>query len=101
MPIKPSEKEDEYFFRQEFEKRKKTEKEKLVQLKEQEKRELKELHYMHCPKCGQNIIEINYKGCFVDKCTNCDGIWLDAGELEQISYLEKSTLDKWFQVFKK
>lgn len=101
MPVKPSEKEDEYFFRLEFEKRKKAEEEKLALINEQEKLKLKELHYMHCPKCGQGLIEINYKEIIVDKCSHCDGVWLDAGELEQISHLGKSKLDKLFEVFVK
>ncbi len=101
MSLKPSGKEDEYFFRLEIERRKKAEEEKLARLNEQEKQKLKELHYMHCPKCGHNLIEIDYKGIAVDKCSHCDGVWLDAGELEQVSQLEKGKLDKWFHVFKK
>ncbi|QQS37616.1 MAG: zf-TFIIB domain-containing protein [Ignavibacteriales bacterium] len=101
MPVKPSEKEDEYFYRLEFEERRKKEEEKIARQKEEEKIKLKELHYMHCPKCGQQLIEINYKNIAVDKCSGCEGIWLDAGELELISRMEKGTLDKWFSVFKK
>lgn len=101
MPIKPSEKEDEYFYRLEFEQRRKAEEEKSARLKEEEKSKLKELHYMHCPKCGQNLIEINYKNIPVDKCSGCDGVWLDAGELEQISNMEKISLDKLFRILKK
>ena len=101
MPFKPSKKEEEYFFRLEIEKRKKAEQEKQAKQNELEKKKLKDLHYMHCPKCGQNLIEIDYKGIAVDKCSKCDGVWLDAGELEQISCLEKSRLDTWFQIFKK
>ena len=101
MPVKPSEKEEEYFYRLEFERRKKTEEEKLAHLDKQAKLNLKELHYMHCPKCGQQLIEINYADLAVDKCSNCDGVWLDAGELEQISNLGKGKLDKWFRIFKK
>jgi len=101
MPVKPSEKEEEYFLRLEFAKRKKAEEEKLARLNEEEKAKLKELHYMHCPKCGQKLIEINYQNIPVDKCSHCDGVWLDAGELEQISELAKGKLDKWFSVFKR
>jgi uncharacterized protein len=101
MPIKPSEKEEEYFLRQEFEAKKKKEEEKLAQLKEDERNHLKDLHYMHCPKCGHNLIEIKYHDISVDKCSNCDGVWLDAGELEQISRLENTSLSNWFNIFKK
>ena len=30
-------------------------------------------------------IEIDYKGIKVDKCSACEGVWLDAGELEAVS----------------
>jgi len=45
-------------------------------------------------------MEIDYKGMKVDKCSRCEGIWLDAGELEGISKIEKKVLDKLFDVFK-
>lgn len=101
MPVKPSEKEEEYFARQEFERRKKQEAEKQAALAKDERRKRQELHYMHCPKCGMDLIEIDYRGIAVDKCSGCDGIWLDAGELAAIARLEKSMLDGWFSVFKK
>ena len=58
MPVKPSEKEEEYFARMKFDKRKRIEEEKYKKLKEEEKEKLKKLHYMSCPKCGMEIIEI-------------------------------------------
>ncbi|MFZ1518389.1 MAG: zf-TFIIB domain-containing protein [Ignavibacteriaceae bacterium] len=101
MPVKPSEKEEEYFARLEFDRRKKQEEEARIKLEEAEKERLKNLHYMQCPKCGMKLIEINYKDIQVDKCSSCDGVWLDAGELDAISNLEKGKLDKLFGVFKK
>ncbi len=101
MPNKPSEKEEEYFARLEFERRKKQEAENQARIVEEEKHKLKELHYMACPKCGMKLIEIDYKGIAVDKCSVCEGVWLDAGELEAIARLEKGMLDKWFSVFKR
>jgi len=101
MPLKPSEQEDEYFARMEFERKKKVEEEKHKKLGDEEKRKLKDLHYMRCPKCGMELIEIDYKGIKIDECSECEGIWLDAGELETVSKLEKTGLDKFFSVFKK
>ena len=101
MPVKPSEKEEEYFARLEFERKKKKEEETRIKLEKAEKESLKKLHYMHCPKCGMKLIEIDYKDIQVDKCSSCEGVWLDAGELEAISKLEKRKLDKLFGVFKK
>ena len=54
MPIKPSEKEEGYFARMEFEKRKKIEEEKQKNLVEEEKQQLKELHYMNAPNVVNN-----------------------------------------------
>ncbi|MBI5073837.1 MAG: zf-TFIIB domain-containing protein [Nitrospirae bacterium] len=99
--MKPSEREAEYISRMEFEKRKKIEEEKHKKLKGEEKEQLKKLHNMRCPKCGMELIEIDYKEIKVDKCSECAGIWLDAGELEAVSKLEKSGLDKLFSVFAK
>jgi len=84
-----------------MERKRKAEEEKQRQLAQDEKKHLKELHFMHCPKCGSNLSEIDYKGVKIDKCFNCEGIWLDAGELESVSKLEKSSVDKFFSIFKK
>jgi YgiT-type zinc finger domain-containing protein len=99
--MKPSEKEEEYFAKMEFEKKKKIEEEKHKKLAGKEKERLKQLHYMHCPKCGMELIEIDYKGIRTDECSECEGIWLDAGELETVAKLEKTGLDKFFSIFKK
>jgi Zn finger protein HypA/HybF involved in hydrogenase expression len=99
--MKPSEKEEEYVAWMEFQKKKKLEEEKHKKLAEEDKKRLKELHHMRCPKCGMELIEIDYRNIKVDKCSECEGIWLDTGELAAISKLEKNTLDKLFNVFKK
>ena len=59
-----------------------------AKMAEEEKRKLKELHYMHCPKCGHQLAELDYKGVKIDRCMNCQGVWLDAGELEQVTQKE-------------
>lgn len=99
--MKPSEKEEEYHARQEFEKRKKLEEQKNIKMEFEQKQKLKELHYMKCPKCGMDLLEIDYKSIKIDKCSGCEGVWLDAGEMEIISTMEKGGLDKLFSVFKK
>lgn len=101
MPLKPSEQEEEHFARMEFERKKKIEEEKHKTLAAGERKRLQEIHYMRCPKCGMELIEIDYKGIKIDRCSECEGIWLDAGELETVSKLEKSGIDKLFSVFKK
>lgn len=93
--------EEEYFARMDYERRKKVEEEKQNKLAQEEKKRLKELHLMRCPKCGMQLIEIDYKGIKVDKCSECEGIWLDAGEMDAVSKLEKGGLDKLFSVFQR
>jgi len=101
MVLKPSEKEEAFFARQEFEKKKMLEEERQNKLAEDQKKKAKELHYMKCPKCGMGLIEIDYKSIKVDKCSACEGIWLDAGEMESVAKMEKGALDKLFSVFSK
>lgn len=85
MPIeKPSDAEEEYFARLEFQKRQKAAEERERRIKEEERRRLRELHQMRCPKCGMELVEIEFRGVKIDKCTSCAGIWLDSGELEGI-----------------
>jgi len=93
---KASESEGEYFARLEFERRKKVEEEKHRQMADAEKRQRKELHFMHCPKCGMKLIEVDYKSLKVDRCSACGGLWLDAGELEAAVELEKGLLGRIF-----
>lgn len=100
MPVKPSDKEEEYFAREEFERKKKIQEELQKKLATEEKQRRQELHYMRCPKCGMQLIEIDYREIKVDKCSECGGIWLDAGELDAVIELEKTSLNKWFSIFK-
>lgn len=101
MPVKPTEHEEEYFARLEFERLQKIEHERQQRLAAEERKRLKELHYMQCPKCGMKLVEVDYRGLKVDKCTECDGVWLDAGELEAVAKLDKSRLDKFFSAFRR
>jgi hypothetical protein len=94
MARKPTESEEEYIARIEFERRKKAEEENRKKMAEGEKTRLKELHYMHCPKCGMELIEVDFKTLKIDRCSACDGVWLDAGELESVVKLEKSVLSR-------
>lgn len=77
------------FCRLELEKREKAEDEKFKQVAEEEKRKLRALYFIRCSKCSMELGEIDFKGIHVDKCFQCEGIWLDVGELELIAKLEK------------
>ena len=95
-------KEDEYFAREEFERLAKLAEEQSAKLKEREREEIKALHWMHCPKDGAELIELDYMGVLVDKCTHCGGIYLDHGELErllEIAEQEHGILGKFLKLF--
>ena len=95
-----NENEEEYFIRLEFERAKKVEKELKQKMLEDERSSIKELHYMRCPKCGMQLVEIDYRGMKIDKCTECNGVWLDHGELEAIVNLDKSVISRLLSGFK-
>lgn len=99
MSFQKIQEEEAYIARKEFERKQKLLEEKQKLLAVEEKKRMKELHHMHCPKCGMKLIEIDYKGVKVDECSECKGVWLDSGELETISHMEKTVLDKFFKVF--
>ena len=93
--------EDEYFARIEFEKRKKALVEKQGRMKKEEKKRLKEQHWMHCPKCGMEMVEITFEGINVDKCSECLGIFFDNGEVDQLVGKNRpGFLSRMAQIFK-
>ena len=84
-------KEDEWFLQNEKQlleaarvAREKRSAERAREEKAEELRRLKELHFMRCPKCGHEMKEQPLEGVVVDRCTFCEGIYLDAGELERL-----------------
>ncbi|HEX8069506.1 MAG TPA: zf-TFIIB domain-containing protein [Pyrinomonadaceae bacterium] len=38
-----------------------------------------------CPRCGVALTEVEHAGVKIDRCPKCHGVWLDAGELEQLT----------------
>lgn len=82
---RPSENEEEYFLRQELQKRREAVQQKHAELAEGERERLKELHWMRCAKCGAELQEVEFRSVKVDKCFSCGGVYLDDGELEQLA----------------
>lgn len=64
--------------------REKREKERAAKEAEAERTRLRETHFMKCPKCGHDLREEDLLAVKVDRCTFCEGIFLDAGEIEQV-----------------
>jgi hypothetical protein len=81
---KPSSTEEEYFAREEIEKKRKLALQQAEQMAAQQREDLKKLHYMKCPKCGMDLQTLTKGRVEIDTCFNCHGVWLDSGELDQI-----------------
>jgi uncharacterized protein len=89
-PGKPSNTEDEYFVREDAEKKRKIALQVKKETEAAELKRLKELHFMRCPKCGLELREVKYAGIDVDVCFACGGLFLDKGEMETLVKAEKS-----------
>ena len=49
---------------------------------------------MKCPKCGGDLAERDMGGVKIDQCSDCKGVWLDAGELELVRDTRKSGISR-------
>ena len=67
---------------------------------EMEKHRLKELHWMHCPKCGQELATEHHGSVEIDLCPSCRGLWLDANELETIVASESGVFHSCLKVLR-
>ena len=100
MTVKPSANEEEYFARQEVERRRKIAEERKTQLKSEERERDRILHFMRCPKCGLPLEEIAFADVRVDKCFSCEGMWLDKGEFETLQTKEPGFMGRMLRAFR-
>ena len=82
---KPSRNEDEYWLRYDAE---------LLRARRAEldaARASAERHATHgqCPKDGAELVEREFHHVKIDVCSKCGGVWLDQGELEQLSHVDR------------
>jgi len=52
-----------------------------------------------CPKCGAPLVAVPYRGIELDKCSRCQGVWLDFGELEQVAAEDTGFLGRVKRIF--
>lgn len=83
MLDKPSKVEDEYFAREDVEKKRKLAFQQAQVMAEQQKEALRTLHLMKCPKCGFDLHTLKRGEVDIETCFNCKGVWLDAKDMEQ------------------
>ena len=50
---------------------------------------------MKCPRCDGSLKELQFEEVMIDRCDNCGGVWLDSGELEQLT--RKPEAGGWFE----
>jgi len=84
MHAKAGFREQLYFARQEFDRRRRVADERQATSLSEERDRERALHLMKCPKCGIQLEEIPLDYVRVDKCLSCEGLWLDKSELEVI-----------------
>ncbi|MEY2668144.1 MAG: hypothetical protein RJA59_782 [Pseudomonadota bacterium] len=81
----PSSTEDEFFAREDAEKKRKL----ALAVKEEtdaaERERLRAAHHMRCPKCGLGLQEVAFRGVEADLCFSCGGVFLDRGEIDRIA----------------
>lgn len=82
---KPSHPEEEYFAREDVEKKRRL----ALQVKREtdavERERLKALHHMRCPRCGMQMHQVQLRGLDVDVCFACGGVFLGRGEIDVIA----------------
>ncbi len=89
-PGKPSTSEDEYFVREDAEKKRRAALQSKREKAAAELKQLRDLHYMKCPKCGLDLHEVKLRGVDVDVCFSCNGVFLDQRDLERLERHESS-----------
>lgn len=77
--------EEEYFAREEAEKKRKLAAEARRETAMAERERLARLHHMRCPKCGMELRTVALRGVDADLCFDCGGVFLDRGEIDRLS----------------
>jgi hypothetical protein len=64
----------------------------LAKLRAADAAEAQAAQGMRCPKDGTPLVATKLHGVTVEECPACRGMWIDAGELEQVAQRER---DSW------
>ena len=78
--------EDEYFARENAE----LIKQQRARLDEQRQAAERKAHYGKCPRCGADLQEKEFHHVKIDVCNECGGTWLDKGELQMLTHVERN-----------
>jgi hypothetical protein len=89
---KPSRNEEEYFAKLNAE----LIKERRASLDAARAQSDRKAHYMKCPKCGGDLKEVEHHHVKVDRCVDCHGVWIDAGEIELFEHASDNGVTRFF-----
>ncbi len=92
---KPSRNEDEYFARQDAE----LMKAKRAQLDAERAKAARSQNRMKCPRDGADLKERVFHNVKIDGCPECNGVWLDQGELEILAMTDRNPVRRVFGDF--
>ena len=81
---KPSTTEDEYFAREDAEKKRMLALQQIKAMGESERQRLQQLHHMRCPNCGMELHSLAMRDVTVAKCFNCHGVFLEEAVLQKL-----------------
>lgn len=86
--------ENEYFHKEE--------KEKIEKMRAGEREAMiRDLCKNRCPKCGDPIEPMTFRGVPLDKCPGCGGVWLGPRDLKILAEKDHRTwFDTWFKAGK-
>jgi len=68
--------EEEYFRRKE--------QELIEQIRAKRAEAERQASAIQCPKCEGTLDELTFDDVRIDRCNKCNGVWLDAGEMERL-----------------
>lgn len=55
---------------------------------------LSDKYRLKCPRCGSKMDKIDKNNIVIDVCPNCNGMWLDDGEIEKLVSIAKNKTTK-------
>ncbi len=75
------------------------EKEKIEKMRITERERLIQDHCRNrCPKCGEKIEAMTFRGVPLDRCPGCGGVWLGPNDLKILASKDhRSWFEKWFK----
>jgi Zn-finger nucleic acid-binding protein len=81
---KPSDSEEEFFAREEAEKKRRLAIANSHAMADAERERLRALHHMRCPRCGMALSKLALHGVEVARCFDCHGIFLGEADVQKL-----------------